>query len=283
MKLATFVHQGMERVGLVSPSGEAIHPLTDGRSMLDLAGLSQTPQTGASIPFAEITLRAPIPRPVRSIFCVGKNYREHALEFVRSGFDLDDANTRQVVEDDPVIFTKLATSVTGPHDEVEMHPQTTQQVDYEGELAVVIGRSGRNITRQDAMGYVWGYTIINDVTARDLQKRHRQWDLGKSLDTFCPMGPWITTADEVDLAQLTLRTEVNGEQRQHTRVTDMIHDIPHLIATISSGITLVSGDLIATGTPAGVGIGFDPPMFLQQGDEVRVTIDGLGSIRNVFR
>ncbi|MCP5421156.1 MAG: fumarylacetoacetate hydrolase family protein [Gammaproteobacteria bacterium] len=282
MKLATFLHHGIEYVGLVSDSDQSIHPVTDRRSMLDLVGTADMPRTDTSLRLAEVRLLAPIPRPVRSIFCVGKNYRDHALEFVRSGFDVG-ADAQQIVESDPIIFTKLATSVVGPYDDVELHEETTQQVDYEGELAIVIGRPGRNILAQDAMDYVWGYTIVNDVTARDLQKRHRQWDLGKSLDTFCPMGPWITTADEIDFVKLTLRTEVNGEERQSGRATEMIHSIPRLIATISSGITLLAGDVIATGTPAGVGIGLDPPQFLRQGDEVRVSIDGLGSIQNTFR
>jgi 2-keto-4-pentenoate hydratase/2-oxohepta-3-ene-1,7-dioic acid hydratase in catechol pathway len=158
----------------------------------------------------------------------------------------------------------------------------TAAVDYEGELAIVIGSHGRNIKRSDARGYIWGYTIIKDVTARDRQKDHRQWYLGKALDTFCPMGPWITTADEVDAENLQLQTWVNGELRQDANTRDLIFDIPGLIETISAGLALVPGDIIATGTPAGVGLGFNPPKFLKPGDNVTISISGLGTLSNPF-
>ena len=156
----------------------------------------------------------------------------------------------------------------------------SEQIDYEAELAVVIGRGGRNIAAHDAMLHVWGYTIINDVTARDVQMRHAQWHLGKSFDTFCPMGPWLVSADEIDGRSLRVRLWVNDELRQNALTSDLIFGIPTLIETISRGITLYPGDLIATGTPAGVGMGFDPPRWLKHGDRVRVEIEGIGVLEN---
>jgi 2-keto-4-pentenoate hydratase/2-oxohepta-3-ene-1,7-dioic acid hydratase in catechol pathway len=158
----------------------------------------------------------------------------------------------------------------------------SEQIDYESELTIVIGKGGRNITRANAMQHVFGYTIINDVTARDVQMRHQQWDLGKSFDTFCPMGPWIVTADELDGNNTRVRGWVNGELRQDAQTTDLIFDLPTLIETCSRGITLYPGDLIATGSPAGVGMGMNPPQYLKAGDVVRVEVDGLGVIENRF-
>ena len=223
-------------------------------------------------------LCAPLPRPAKNIFCVGKNYHEHAKEFAGSGFD---ATAKEVVPEAPVVFSKPPTSVIGPGEPIPAHLDPTNSVDYEGELAVVIGRGGRGIRKAEAPSYVFGYTIVNDVTARTLQHKHRQWILGKGIDGFCPMGPAILTADEVpDPGALRLRTWVNGELRQDAPVSDLIFDIPTLIETISAGITLQPGDLIATGTPAGVGIGFQPPKFLKSGDVVRVEVTSIGVLEN---
>jgi 2-keto-4-pentenoate hydratase/2-oxohepta-3-ene-1,7-dioic acid hydratase in catechol pathway len=163
-----------------------------------------------------------------------------------------------------------------------MHPHVTSEVDYEAELAIVIGRGGRDNTPDDAPAHVWGYTIVNDVTARDRQKNHKQWFLGKALDTFCPMGPWITTVDEVDDCDIDIRTSVNGETRQSANTRDLIFDVPTLVSTISAGLTLEPGDVIATGTPAGVGIGYNPPRFLKSGDVVTISMSGLGVLSNRF-
>ena len=165
---------------------------------------------------------------------------------------------------------------------ISHHRDVTSAVDYEAELAVVIGKTGRDIAPEQAYDHIWGYTIVNDVTARDRQRNHKQWFLGKALDTFCPMGPWITTADELDPANLTVKCWVNGELRQDANTSDLIFDIPTLVATISAGLTLQPGDLIATGTPAGVGIGFNPPRFLKAGDEVSIWIAGIGTLINRF-
>jgi 2-keto-4-pentenoate hydratase/2-oxohepta-3-ene-1,7-dioic acid hydratase in catechol pathway len=228
------------------------------------------------------SLCAPISNPPHHVICVGKNYHAHAREFANSGFDASDGGARDPSPSHPVIFSKPASSITGPASDVHLVEGTNSSVDYEAELAVVIGRGGRSIKAADAMSHVFGYTIVNDVTARDLQQIHKQWFLGKSVDTFCPMGPWIVTADEVDPRNMRVTSRVNGELRQNANTADLIFDIPALIEVISRSMTLLPGDVIATGTPEGVGIGFVPPKFLKDGDVVECAIDGIGSIRNHF-
>jgi 2-keto-4-pentenoate hydratase/2-oxohepta-3-ene-1,7-dioic acid hydratase in catechol pathway len=223
-------------------------------------------------------VRAPFPRPARNIFCVGKNYYEHAHEFARSGFDSSAASG--AVPDAPIIFSKVPESVTGPGAPILFDPAVSSAIDYEAELCVVIGKGGRGIRKAEALQHVWGYIIVNDVTARDLQGRHKQWLIGKSQDSFCPMGPIAATADEIDLGNTNVRCWVNGELRQDANTRDLIFDVPTLIETLSAGITLKTGDLIATGTPAGVGIGFNPPKYLKPGDRVAIEIDGLGRLEN---
>lgn len=240
--------------------------------------LTNWAKAAPKLPLASVALHAPFPRPARNVFCVGKNYHEHAKEFAQSGFD---ASAKDVVPEAPVVFTKPPSAVIGTGETIPGHLDPTQSVDYEGELAVVIGKGGRGIARDDALGHVFGYTIVNDVTSRQLQHKHRQWVLGKGIDGFCPMGPAVMTADEApDPRKLRLRTWVNGELRQDATVADLIFDIPTLISTISAYITLEPGDIIATGTPVGVGIGFNPPKFLQKGDVVRIEIDGIGVLEN---
>jgi 2-keto-4-pentenoate hydratase/2-oxohepta-3-ene-1,7-dioic acid hydratase in catechol pathway len=229
---------------------------------------------------AESALLAPIPTPKRNIFCVGKNYRAHAKEFGQSGFD-GGAKGGDEIPDAPIIFSKPPSSVIGPLAGVPWANDPSDSVDYEGELAVVIGAGGQRITAANAMAHVFGYTIVNDVTARELQKRHKQWLLGKGPDGFCPMGPVIVTADAVpDVGALELTTVVNGEVRQQAHVADLIFDIPTLIETISRVISLQPGDVIATGTPVGVGIGFTPPKFLKPGDHVSVSVSHIGVLFN---
>lgn len=217
--------------------------------------------------------------PTRNVFCVGKNYHEHAAEFSKSGFD-HSAKDGEVAPEFPVIFTKTPESIIGHLDSISPHTRVTRQLDYEAELAVIIGKGGRGISKEDAYDHVWGYTIINDVTARDLQKNHRQWFLGKSLDGFCPMGPWIVTADAFNPQNASIKCWVNEELRQDANVSALIFDIPALIECLSAGIELKPGDVISTGTPVGVGIGFTPPRFLQPGDTVRIEIDGIGTLEN---
>lgn len=219
----------------------------------------------------DVRLAAPIPRPRKNIFCIGKNYADHAMEL---GSEAD-------IPSDPMVFSKAPTAVVGPEVPVLLHRDVTDSLDYEGELAVVIGKQGKGIAKEDAYDYVFGYTMINDVTARDLQERHQQFLLGKSLDTSCPMGPWLVHKDEIaDSHDLKIETRVNGEVRQSADTGQMIFDIPTLISTISAGTTLEAGDIIATGTPAGVGKGMKPPQFLQAGDVMEVTVEGMGTLKN---
>ena len=290
MRIATFTHQGRRQVGLVS--GELITPLaldaadaSFGALRLieaSAAGKAWPAASGAPIALAEVQLEAPIPLPRRNLFCVGRNYHAHAKELLTSVFKDSDSN----VVTWPIVFTKVPESVVGPDAAVRLPGAAiSSQIDYEAELVIVIGRGGRNISRADAMDHVFGYTIVNDVTARDVQMRHGQWDLGKSFDTFCPMGPWIVTADELDGRDTRVRCWVTPagaepELRQDAQTTDLIFDIPTLVETCSRGITLYPGDLIATGTAAGVGMGMKPPRWLQHGDVVRIEIDGLGVLQN---
>jgi 2-keto-4-pentenoate hydratase/2-oxohepta-3-ene-1,7-dioic acid hydratase in catechol pathway len=232
----------------------------------------------ARLPLGDVRLCAPIPRPARNIFCVGKNYRDHVHEVqALAATGREEAPVPEV----PIFFTKATSTVIGPGDPIPAWLDPTQSADYEGELAVVIGRGGRGIARGEALRHVYGYTIVNDVTSRRLQKLHQQWFLGKSIDGFCPMGPALVTRDEIeDVNTLRIRTHVNEESRQDGKVAGMIFDISILIETLSRTITLEPGDIIATGTPAGVGAGFSPPRFLQGGDRVAITIDPIGTLEN---
>jgi len=230
------------------------------------------------VPLASVTVLAPIPEPRRDIFCVGKNYHAHAAEFHSSGFD---SSGKEEVPSAPVIFTKATTAVVGPGAEVLGSLDHTGTVDYEGELGVVIGERAFQVAKADALDHVFGYVVVNDVTSRELQRTHNQWVIGKGIDTFCPMGPYLVTADEVsDVGTLELETRINGELRQKVKVADLIFDIPTLIETMSRTMTLLPGDIIATGTPVGVGIGFKPPKYLQVGDVMQVSITGLGLLEN---
>ena len=286
MKLVRYSKNGETRIGHVEDGAvRALDPAqTDMvRLIEDFDNLrDRLRPAGDPMPLESVTIEAPLPNPPRNLFCVGKNYREHAREFSGSGYEAGAVKGAEV-DEYPAVFTKPATTIVGPGADVLLHPEITSEVDYEIELALIIGKPGRNIPRERAYEHIWGYTIVNDVTARDRQKRHKQWFMGKALDTFCPMGPWIATADEIDPENLDLETRVNGEVRQRSNTRDLIFDIPNLVETISSGLTLVPGDVIVTGTPAGVGIGFDPPRFLKQGDVVSMTITGLGTLENTFR
>lgn len=291
MKLVTFTTGGGAVVGVVDEEAQQVRDVTallpHGTGVLELiAGWTQWgPVLAARAPslpasgLDQVRLLAPIPSPRRDLFAVGKNYREHVAEFGRSGYDQPDRS--EALPEHPVVFTKATTSVTGPYDEILPHRGVTSELDYEAELGVIIGVGGRGICREDAFAHVWGYTIIDDFTARDLQRKHKQWAIGKSLDTHCPMGPYAVSADEItDVTALQVESFVNGERRQSAPVKDLIFDIPELIAVISAGITLLPGDIIATGTPAGVGIGFDPPRFMVSGDVIEIAITSLGAQRN---
>ncbi len=296
MRLVTFTANGAEFIGVLD--GDTVVDLsqaapdlpTDMNGFIEAgdAALAQAAEAVANAgdnakhPVGEVNLLSPIPVPRRDVMAVGRNYHEHAKEFHDSGFDATAGAT--AVPEHPIIFTKATTSISGPGDPILTALDPTDSVDYEGELAVIIGKVGRAISRENAFDYVYGYTICNDVTARNLQHRHKQWFIGKSPDGYCPLGPAIVTADEAghpDSFQLT--TRVNGEKRQDSSCAALIFDIPTLIECISAGITLKPGDIIATGTPVGVGIGFDPPIFLKPGDVVSVTIEPLGTLENPVR
>jgi 2-keto-4-pentenoate hydratase/2-oxohepta-3-ene-1,7-dioic acid hydratase in catechol pathway len=276
MRIATYVWGGQRNVGLVSADGTEVKPLALTKEQANKGVLSviemlargeELPAlVGTSLPVSAVQLDAPIPQPRRNVFCIGRNYHAHAKELQATVFKDNDANP----ESWPIVFTKLPECVVGPFDDVLVPVEVTDQIDYEAELAIVIGKGGKNISRAEALGHVYGYTVVNDVSARDVQMRHQQWDLGKSFDTFCPMGPWIVTADELDGTKTRVRCWVNGELRQEGPTENMIFDIPTLIETCSRGITLYPGDIIATGTPAGVGMGMKPPCYLKAGDLVRV-------------
>ena len=292
MRLASWSWGGRPHAGIVSADGAEVTPLAvtrPHRGALELverlaSGEGLPREAGPRLPLSAVTLNAPLPRPRRNIFCVGRNYRAHAAELATSVF----RDTLPEKDAWPIIFTKFPETVVGPYDAVRLPPPSvTTQIDYESEIAVVIGRGGRDIPRSRAMEHVLGYTIVNDVSARDIQVRHQQWVLGKSFDTFCPMGPCIVTADEVDGRDVRIRGWViprGGERelRQEGRTRDMIFDIPTIIETCSRGITLLPGDVIATGTPSGVGMGFSPPKWLGPGDAFRIEIDGIGAIENRF-
>ena len=285
MKVATFSYGGERRVGLIDAAADTIAPfdLPLERAETGILALIELNGGGplralSPIPLARVVLEAPIPRPRRNIFCVGKNYYEHAHEFAKSGFDTSAA--AGAVPKHPIIFSKVPDCVVSTRANVLIDPSISSAVDYEAELAVIIGKEGRAIARENALDHVWGYTIVNDITARDLQSKYSQWLIGKSQDTFCPMGPWAVTKDELDFANAGIRCFVNGDLRQESQLSLLIFDIPTIIATLSQGITLRPGDVIATGTPAGVGIGFDPPKYLKNGDVVRAEIDGIGALEN---
>ena len=292
MKLVAFLHHGQPGVGQLSADGRQVQHFdlaVDQRARgalpileMQAAGLA-LPGLLPTVALADVHVTAPLPMPRRNIFCVGKNYHAHAAEFSGSGFD-SSAKANDGVPSDPIIFTKVPESVVGPGAAIALPPAgVSTAIDYEAELAIIIGKGGKGIAAQDAMDHVWGYTIVNDVTARDWQSRHQQWHMGKSFDTFCPMGPYLVSRDECDGTKTQVRCYVNGELRQDASTTDLIFGIPKLIETLSAGITLYPGDVIATGTPVGVGIGFKPPKYLVVGDVVRIEIDGIGVLENPVR
>lgn len=231
--------------------------------------------TGAVHQLGSVQLDAPIPRPRKNILCLGRNYHEHAIESYQAHGEARPA------DDAPVIFTKATTTINGPYGKIVIDSTVSEQIDWEVELAVIIGKRGKNISEEEALSYVFGYSVLNDVTARDLQSKFKQFFKGKSLDGYCPLGPWIVTADEIpDPQQLTVRLRVNGEIKQEGSTKDMIYPVKTIISILSQGMTLEPGDIIATGTPSGVGFARNPPEFLKAGDLMETEIDGLGLLRN---
>jgi 2-keto-4-pentenoate hydratase/2-oxohepta-3-ene-1,7-dioic acid hydratase in catechol pathway len=295
MRLVTFSRQRRHRLGVLIDDDRAIVDVANADRTLPrdmnaviaagpgvlrkIARAVKAAGPRARVARSKIKLLAPVPVPKRNILCVGLNYRAHADEFDKSGFDAGKAAVSEPKF--PIIFTKAPGTVIGPGAPIPAHLDYSRSTDYEVELGVVIGKKGRGIPKSKAFDYVFGYTIINDVTARDIQRDHNQWFLGKSIDGFCPMGPYLATKDEIgDIRKLWIETRVNGEVRQRAQVSDLIFDVPTLIKTLSAGMTLIPGDIIATGTCQGVGIGFDPPKYLKKGDTVTLSIDKLGVLEN---
>lgn len=291
MKIARIKHKGSEWIGSVNTVESKIHLIkeqcdTAPDAMIEVieSSLDSIPpaSTLANVSFDEVTFLPPVARPSKNIICVGKNYTAHAAEFTKSGYDSSASNADDIIPDAPILFSKAACTMIGAKEDIVVPWDISEKIDYEAELGLIIGRTGRSISKEDAYDHVWGYTVINDMTARDLQSTHKQWLLGKSIDTFCPIGPWVTTADELDPENLELSCWVNDELRQHTNTSDLIFDIPNIISIASASMTLSPGDIIATGTPAGVGIGFNPPKFLKKGDVVKVSISDIGTIENTI-
>lgn len=286
MKLACFEWKSRPWVGIVDETAGTVTPYDLDAETVREAGVTALigraePKAGSPLKLSDVTLLAPVPRPRRNVFCVGKNYHEHAHEFANSGFDSSAA--KGAVPQAPIVFSKVPESVIAPGVAVGIDADVSTAIDYEAELAVIIGKGGRNISKEDALSHVWGYTIVDDVTARDLQGQHSQWLIGKSQDGFCPMGPWAVTADDIDLSDTPVKCWVNDELRQDSNTGLLIFDVPTIIAAISNGITLMPGDVIATGTPAGVGIGFKPPRYLVPGDRVRIEIGGIGILEHPMK
>lgn len=282
MRLVTFEHNGRPAPGVLE--GERIIPLTaiapDLQTIIadqiSLAHISALVESAAdAVPLTAVKLLAPLPTPRRNIMCLGLNYAEHAKESATAMGHT--ANLPEV----PVVFNKATTAVTGPYDPIPYDAQVTTMLDWEVELAVIIGKQGKNIKEAAAMSHVFGYTILNDISARDLQRKGKQFFKGKSLDGACPMGPWLVTADSLpDPHNLKISCAVNGIVKQDSLTKYMIFDIPATIAYLSKGMTLLPGDIIATGTPDGVGFARTPAEFLQPGDLLESQIEGIGSMRN---
>ncbi|HEY8889128.1 MAG TPA: fumarylacetoacetate hydrolase family protein [Clostridium sp.] len=293
MKLVTYINESEEKVGIII--GEKVIPINDifnsiGKnnvsSMIQLieefddstsdkvqAAINRNDFDG--ILLNSVKLLAPIPNPKRNIFCLGKNYVEHAKEIKMTKI------TDTGIPDFPIYFTKVASPAIGNGDSIKFSYDVTTQVDYEVELAIVIGKEGRNIKPEKVEEYIFGYTIVNDVSARDLQGKHTQWFKGKSLDTFCPMGPYIVHKNEIKFpVELNIQCRINGELRQNSNTKSLIFDIPYIISDLSKGLTLKPGDIICSGTPSGVGMGFVPPKVLKNGDVVECYIENIGKLVN---
>lgn len=283
MKLVTYLQHGREHPGVLTGDGTAVLPLP----YPDLLTVIETPREvwtaalkgAVPVPLSEVTLCAPIPRPRQDVICLGINYHAHAEEAARYNSDAF-AGERPV----PIYFSKRVTEAVPPDGFIESHPGLVERLDYEAELAVILGKTARNVSAADAADHIFGYTVLNDVSARLLQTAHKQWYFGKSLDGFTPMGPCIVTADEIPFPPaLRITALVNGELRQDSSTDLLITGIPAILEELSSGMTLLPGTIIATGTPAGVGMGFDPPRFLDPGDVVECTIEGIGTLRSTVR
>lgn len=288
MKFVTYKYNGAECVGVLTDDETAVIPVSElglkAGSMLELieeldGSYPATPTQAKSIALSDVKLEAPIPEPRQDVICLGLNYRDHVEEATRADAVFD------VQRGDTVYFSKRLQRAVAPGDKIDGHFDICDSLDYEVELGVVIGRDAKNVKAADAGKYIFGYTIVNDVSARNLQTRHKQWYFGKSLDDFTPMGPCILSADEVGaMPELDIRCYVNGEKRQDSNTRMMIFDIPYIIEELSAGMTLKAGTVIATGTPSGVALGMAPEVqkYLESGDVVRCEIDRIGVLENTI-
>ena len=287
MKFITFARDGEQRPGLWLGAGRiadlsqavgSIQELIEAGAEGLKAARDLAQDEDVNLSAAAVQLLAPIPRTRKNVFCIGRNYVEHVAEGARA------AGQQTKLPEFPQIFTKAPTAINAPGAPVRLDEGLTKLLDYEVELAVVIGKAGRDIPKDRAFEHVFGYTIANDVTARDLQRRHEQWFKGKSLDTSLPLGPWIVDAAEIgDPTTLELSLTVNGQERQRAKASMMIFDIPTIIAALSAGMTLEPGDIVATGTPSGVGYAMDPPQGLKDGDVVVARIDRIGELESPIK
>ena len=278
MKLVTFLYEGAEKTGVLSADEKTVYPLpySDMNALIEANDLAAPMEVGIAL--EQVQLLAPIPRPRQDVICLGINYKAHAQEAERY------SEAFQKEKPIPIYFSKRCTEAVGPDGFIESHPGLVERLDYEAELAVIIGKTAKNVPAEKAEEYIFGYTALDDVSARVLQTSHKQWYFGKGLDGFTPMGPCIVTADEIPFPpKLRISASVNGELRQDSTTDLLITGIPEIIAELSSGMTLLPGTIIATGTPSGVGMGFDPPKFLKSGDTVECAIEGIGVLRNIVR
>lgn len=294
MKFVTYEIEHKRRLGVINRDGTWIYPLRsldmDYKTMQELIeGISESEKQlleyvsgqdpykiKGAVPAEEDILLAPIPHPVQDVICLGINYMAHAEESARYKKEAFGGERPFAV-----YFSKRVSEATGTGAEIPSHKELVQDLDYEAELAVIIGKDAKNVPVSEVKNYIFGYTVINDVSARTLQTRHKQWYFGKSLDGFLPMGPCIVTAEEFPYPpRLSIQSRVNGELRQDSSTELMIFGIDHVVSELSAGMTLKAGTIIATGTPAGVGMGFDPPRFLKPGDVVECSIEGIGTLVN---
>ena len=285
MKIVTFEYDNDVQVGIISEDGKFVIPANKYETMYDLIQQTDFEELLAiarvdmgAVPLDQVKILAPITHPRNDIICLGINYKSHDDE-LPDEYVPEKIVQRQV----PVYFSKRVDRTVDPEGTIDGHFNVVKELDYECELAVIIGKEAKDVEEKDAADYVFGYTIINDVTARDVQVAHKQWYFGKSLDGFCPMGPCVLTADSVPFPpKLSICSRVNGELRQDSNTELFIHGIAEVVAELSRGMTLKAGTIIATGTPAGVGMGFDPPKFLKPGDTVECEIEGIGILKNII-
>lgn len=287
MKLVTYRLSGAEHVGALTADGKGVLPLPaadmntliETMTLADLRSAAAAAERGGAVPLSDVELLAPIPRPRQDVVCLGMNYRDHAEESARYSADAFTKNSTAAV-----YFSKRVSEAGKPDGVIPRHAGLTDRLDYEAELAVVLGKAARDVKAVDAADCIFGYTVLNDVSARDLQTGHKQWYFGKSLDDFTPIGPWIVTKDEFkNPPALPIRSYVNGELRQDSNTELMINGIEKVICELTQGMTLQAGTIIAMGTPAGVGMGFQPPKFLKKGDIVKCEIEGIGSMTNKIK